>query len=384
MAAPQQHTALYDPHSPELQERLHDVYRALRDAHPVYHNPARGIWVVTRYEDVAAVLQDADTFASGGVEEDGLLLPMIVYMDEPRHRKLRALLSSVFTPRRVTALEPRIREATRELLDRLRGQDRCELMHDFASQLPSLVICELIGIPGDRRRAFLDWTESMIETGPGGHSIEEPARGIYREFARLLAERRKQPRDDLMSALLAADVDGVSLRDDELLGFCFNLVVGGTDTTMNLIGNGSVLLAQHPEQRDLLVDDPARIPDAIEEILRYEAPTQSLPRRPVRDVEIHGVAIPKDCRLLVTYGAANHDERAFEDPERFDVTRGRTRHLAFGLGAHHCLGSSLARLEGRIAFEELLERYPHHRLAAEPGWVTSRWARCHPEVQLLL
>jgi cytochrome P450 len=377
-------SALYDPHSPTLQDHLYETYRILRDEHPVYHNPEREIWVVTRYDDVAAVLQDAETFSSAGVDEDRILLPMIVYMDEPRHKRLRELLSSVFTPRRVASLEPRIRSAARELLDGLAGAGTCELMHGFAAQLPSLVICELIGIPAGRRAAFLDWTGSMIETGAEGHPIQEPAERIYREFDRLLRERREEPRDDLMSALLSTEVDGVGLSDEELLGFCFNLVVGGTDTTMNLIGNGAVLLARHPEQRRLLADDPARIPDAIEEVLRFEAPTQSLPRRPVRDVEWHGVRIPKDCRLLVTYGAANHDERAFDDAERFDVSRGRTRHLSFGLGAHHCLGASLARLEGRIAFEELLGRHPDYQLLGRPGWVTSRWARAHPEVRLRL
>jgi cytochrome P450 len=187
-----------------------------------------------------------------------------------------------------------------------------------------------------------------------------------------------------MSALLAAEVDGQKLSHQELLGFCFNLVIGGTDTTMNLIGSGTVDLASEPEQRRELARDPDRIPDAIEEMLRFESPTQTLPRRPTRDVELHGVTIPADSRLLVCYGAANHDERIFEDPEKFDFSKKRKRHLAFGLGAHHCLGAALARLEARVAFEELLERHPNYVVHDDSGWVTSRWARSHASIDIEL
>jgi cytochrome P450 len=357
-------TGLYDPHSPELQASLYETYRVLRDRHPVYHNPRRRIWLVSRYDDVMAVLRDAETFSSADVEEARLLMPMIVFMDGARHRAMRSILSSVFTPRRVTDLEPRIREATRELLRVAAREPACEFMHAVAAQLPSIVICELIGIPEDRRQAFIAYTECMIETGPNATPLHEPAGKIYAEFLTLLAERRKQPRDDLMSALLTAEIDGERLSEQELLGFCFNLIIGGTDTTMNLIGNGTTLLAQHPDQRKILAEDPGRVPDAVEEMLRIESPTQTLPRRPTRDVEMHGVVIPADCRLLVSFGAANHDERVFDDPERFDIDRDlrTTRHLAFGNGAHHCLGSSLARLEARIAFEELLAGYPDYRI----------------------
>ena len=153
---------------------------------------------------------------------------------------------------------------------------------------------------------------------------------------------------------------------------------------MNLIGNGSVLLARHPEQRRVLIEDPSKIPDAIEEMLRIESPTQTLPRRPTRDVELHGVAIPADSRLLICYGAANHDERAFEAPDDFDISKSRKRHLAFGLGSHHCLGSALARVEARIAFEELLAQHPDYLVHEDGGWVTSHWARSHPSIEIEL
>jgi cytochrome P450 len=257
-------------------------------------------------------------------------------------------------------------------------------MGSFAAQLPSLVIGELIGIPEERRAAFLSYTEGMIETGPREHSIAEPAAKIHAEFSELLAERRKQPRDDLMSALLDAKIDGKGLSEEELLGFCFLLIVGGNDTTMNLIGNGAVRLAQDPEARQCLVEEPGLIPGAVEEMLRIDAPAQALPRTTLRDVELHGETIPKGSRVLVSYGAANLDDRVFAQPERFDIRRQDNRHLSLGQGPHFCMGASLARLEARVAFEELLARYPEYTVEEEPGWVTSRWARSHPEVVVRL
>lgn len=375
---------IYDGHAPALQTALYEIYRKLRDHDPIHRDAHHDQYVATRYEDVAAILQDPDTYSNAGVAESKLLMPMIVYMDNPRHKSLRALLSRVFTPNRVAALEPFIRESTRRLLDESAKTPQCNFMRSFASQLPSIVICDLIGVPEARRQAFLECTEAMIETGPKSHPIAEPAGKIYRQFETLLAQRRAEPRDDLMSALLDAEVDGEGLSEQELLGFCFNLILGGTDTTMNLIGNGTVLLAAHPEQRRTLAEDPSRIPEAIEEMLRIESPTQTLPRRTTREVELHDKTIPAESRVLVCYGAANHDERVFEDPDVFDIDKNRVRHLAFGLGAHHCLGASLARLEARIAFEELLARHPDYVVRDDGGWVTSRWARSHPRVDLEL
>ena len=373
-----------DPHTPEFQTNLFDIYRTLRDEHPVYHNAERGFFMVTRYEDVLAVLLDPERFSSADVDESRQLQPMLIYMDGQPHRDLRGLVSRGFTPRRVNEMEPRIRTIARRLLDKLAGSDRCDLMTSFAAQLPSLVIGELIGIPEERREAFLSYTEGMIETGPKEHSIAEPAAKIHAEFSELLALRRASPEDDLMSALLAAEIDGEGLSEEELLGFCFLLIVGGNDTTMNVIGNGAVRLAQQPEARESLVEDSGLIPNAVEEMLRIDAPAQALPRRPLCDVELHGERIPKGCRLLVSYGAANLDERVFEEPERFDIRRKDNRHLALGQGPHFCMGASLARLEARVAFEELLARYPGYTLEEEPGWVTSRWARSHPEVVVRL
>jgi cytochrome P450 len=375
----------FDPEDARIHEDLHAIYHQLRDEHPAYVHPQRRIAALSRFEDVWEAFGDHETFSSSNVEEAQVLLPMMIYQERAQHDPLRALVSRAFTPRRVAELEPRVRRIVRDLLDELGRGDRAELMHQLALPLPNRVIAELIGIPPERRDAFLACTEKLIEVGPRGkHDIVEPAAGIYAEYRQLLDERRDDPRDDLMSALLQAEIDGERLSQDALLGFCFLLVVGGSDTTTNLIGNAGVLLAEHPEQRQWLCQDPARIPSAIEEVLRFESPVQSQPRRPIRDVVLHGETIPKDCRLLLMLGAANRDGREFDDPDRFDVSREIRRHLAFGRGIHHCLGSPLARLEARVALEELLARYPRYVLEREPGWAHSRWARSHPEIRVRL
>lgn len=369
---------VYDPASPDFADRAHDIYRELRDEHPCYRNPERGFYALSRFEDVRRAANDPLLFSSERTSISVGILPMVQQLDPPRHDSLRTLVRRAFTARRVAAMEPRVREITRELIDAFAAQGRCDLLHTFAAQLPSRVIGELIGVPPERREAFLEWTASMVATGPRGDAPKQ----IYAEFSKLLAERREERRDDLMSALLHADLDGRRLTEEELLGFCFVLIVAGNDTTMNLIANGAVALAQHPDQRKLLARDPTRIPAAVEEMLRYESPAQALPRRATRDVTLHGVTVPEGAEVLLVWGAANRDEREFADPERFDAARPIRRHLGLGQGIHFCLGAHLARLEARVAVEELLARIPDYRLEAEPRWVTSVWARAYEAVPI--
>ena len=236
---------------------------------------------------------------------------------------------------------------------------------------------------GDRA-AFEELYDQMSASvyGVARRVVRDPAAKIYEEFALLLAERRAERSDDLMSALVDAEIDGTRLSEDEILGFCFQLIIAGNDTTTMLIGNGATLLAQHPDQLALLARAPGRIANAVEEMLRYEPPAHALPRRARRDLLLHGRTIPQDARVLLVWAAANLDEREFDEPERFDVERKIPRHLAFGHGVHFCLGASLARLEARIAFEELLARIPDYTLEREPGWLTSRWLRAHDAVPI--
>jgi hypothetical protein len=376
---------VYDPATAECQAQLPEIYTRLRDEAPVYRSD-EGWFALSRFEDVRAAAGDPATFSSEATEISQGLLPFIQSLDPPRHDALRALVSRAFTANRIAAMEPRIRAIARDLLDAFAGSGRGDLLAQYARQLPSRVIGELIGIRPETREDFLGWTDALVEALPGdagGDAARAPAASMYRAFAALLEERRRAPRDDLASALLAAEIDGVRLSERELLGFCFVLIVAGNDTTTNLVANGAVLLARHPDQRKLLAEDPARLPNAIEEMLRLESPAQALPRVLRRDVTLHGVRMPAGALVRLVWGAANRDPREFEEPERFDVARALRRHLGFGHGIHFCLGAHLARLEARIAFEELLARIPGYALEREPGWRRSIWARAHDAVPVV-
>ncbi len=382
VAGAQEHDVVYDPLAPDFGTRLYEVYRTLRDEYPLYRDDRRDAWVLSRFADVEAAVNDPVTFSSEETTISQGLLPMIQQLDAPRHDLLRAQVSRAFTPRRIAEIEPRARAIAIELLEQMRAKGRGDLLRDFARHLPSRVIGEMIGVPAERIETFLEYTESFVETStdPARQHDRSNAVAIYEEFARLLEERRANRRPDLMSALLDAEVEGRRLTQEELLGFCFVLIVAGNDTTTNLIANGSVLLARHPDQRALLAREPARIPGAVEEMLRFESPAQALPRRTTAPVTIHGQSIPSGSIVSLLWGAANHDERHFPEPERFDVSRDARRHLALGQGVHYCLGANLARLEGRVAFEELLARIPEYELTQEPGWLSSIWARAHDAV----
>jgi cytochrome P450 len=335
---------VYDPTTAAFQTDMHEVYSELRDRYPLYVD-AKGTYVLSRFDDVWRAVHDWETFSSDHVAEAAQQLPSMIYMDPPRHAALRALVSRAFTPKRVADLEPRVREVARQLIA---GVDRrFDLAHEFAAPLPSIIMGELIGVPEEHRESFRTWTEAFIEvTGP--EDIAGRVQNIYELFGTLLDERRRHPADDLMSALLAAEVDGVRLTDEELVGFCFLLLIAGNDTTTTLIGNGAELLARHPDQQAVLAHNPTLIPGAV---------------------------IPRGARVMLLWGAANLDDREFAEPARFDIARNPKRHLGFGHGIHFCIGASLARLEARIAFEELLVHAPQFALAGEPVRFVSNWAR---------
>jgi cytochrome P450 len=370
----------YDPSAATFQETLFDDYREMRDHHPVHHDPVTGAYALTRFDDVWSAVHDHATFSSIVPESEGINTQFI-FFDPPEHTAARALVSRAFTPKRVMGFEPVIRQMALDLLESIDPDQECEAQHAFAAVLPSLVIARMIGVPDELVPEFRRHTESFLEiTGAG--DFAEAAMAIYAVFAGLLRERRAHPTDDMMSALLAAELEGERLSEEELLGFCMLLILAGNDTTSSLIGNGLVLLARHPEQRAELVGDPSLWPSAIEEMLRIESPVQALARRATRPVSLHGVDIPVGARVMLVWGAANHDDREFVDPERFDIHRRATRHLALGHGVHHCLGANLARLEARVAFEEWHRRLPEYELVGEPSRITSIWARAHSRVPL--
>jgi cytochrome P450 len=376
---------VYDPSRADFQDRAFEIYRCLRDEHPVYHHSKLGWFAISRYEDVHAAANDREHLSSEGTQGAMGDYPQMQATDPPYHDQLRSLVSAAFTPRRVAAMETRIREITRGLLDRVEESGRFDLHHDFACQVPNGVISDLIGVPLERREGFLSEAAAIVEhQDPEATHHEALLACVGRiciEFEKLLDERRSERCDDLMSDLLDVEMEGRQLTSEEILGFCMLLLTAGTDTVMNLVTSGAVRLAQHPDQRRLLLEDPSRIPLAVEEMLRFDSPAQLLWRKAACDFDLHGVTIPKGADVHLLWGSANHDERIFEDPERFDVTRqSKHRHLAFGIGRHYCLGASLARLEARVMFEELLRRMPEYELECEPKWLISLWARSYGDV----
>jgi cytochrome P450 len=372
---------LYDPLSPAFHRDPYPVYRALRNEHPVYRNDERGIWALSRYADVNAALLDWHTFSSVSPvmhEAEGHL----AVQDPPRHTQLRSIVSRALTPRRVAQLEPRVREIARELLDERAFGDTFDVVNEFATLLPSRVFGELLGVPLEQNEPLRVWVEQYLQVDADAKELDEnlydpeALHKIRDCFRALLDERRARPAADLMTALVQAEIDGQHLSDAELLGFCQNLILAGNETTTNLIANGMLLLGRHLDARDALAADPARIPNAVEEMLRVESPVQALSRTLTRDVELHGTTIPQGAHVLVLYGAANRDEREFPDPDRFDIDREAPRHLAFGQGIHFCIGAALARLEAVVAFEELLRHFPDFTLVTgELEWKRSFWAR---------
>jgi cytochrome P450 len=362
-------TVAYDPFAPESWDDPYPTYAWLRDEAPVHHIAGRDLWVLSRFEDVQAAVSDTATFSSEqGISLDGFassrgVPPNLLTLDPPRHDQLRKLVSRVFTPRTVSDLEPRVREVTRQLLDELAVDGRLELM-DLAAGLPTIVIAELLGIPAGDKQMFREWVESVVTLDPSelGRTRGGVA-GILDLFAYLqnvIDERALERRDDLISGLLDAEVDGERLAPAEVLGFTLVLLAAGFETTKNLVGNAVWLLDGHHDVRERLVADPALIPQAIEEVLRFESPVIGLARTTTREVEVRGVLIPAGAKVQMNYASANRDERAFAAADRFDIDRADPRHLAFGHGIHFCLGAALARLEGRVALEELLARHPRY------------------------
>jgi cytochrome P450 len=367
--------------------RAHDIWRRLRReprlhwTAPVYRRDGRrlfpGFWSVVKYDDVIAVSRDTTTFISGkGIEmftdpEDpppaaGLGQQMIV-TDPPRHVRLRRLVNKGFTPRAVAAFEPHVRQIATEILDQVAPRGECDFVTDVAAILPLAVICDMMGVARDDWPLMFRLTNMVLGAGdpeyqPEGATGEQTAaeghRRMFEYFARLVAERRRERKDDLVSVLEDAEIDGDKLTDEEILYFCFLLIVAGNETTRNAISGGLLALFDHPEQRARLQHSPDLLPIAVEEILRWVSPVMHMARTATRDTEIRGTAVKAGERVLLWYPSANRDEDVFPDADTFDVGRTPNEHLAFGIGEHFCLGAGFARLEIRVMFEELLRRLP--------------------------
>jgi cytochrome P450 len=358
----------YSPFDPEVIADPYPVYRQLRDHAPVYWSPQASTWVLSRYDDVAAALIDPATYSSAsgifptppGVDMTQLFLPMLIMSDPPRHTQLRHLVSKAFTPRRIAGVEARIQTLVNNLLDQVSGAGTWDFVSGFAGPLPAIVIADMLGVPREDRDRIRTWSTTLIQSNPirgeFGPGLDAAA-ALYEYFSTFLGERRAHPRDDLMTALVQAEVDGEHLSEEELLGFCLLLLIAGHETTTNLLSNSAVVLAQHPESRRQLADNPALVPAAVEELLRYDSPVQGLGRTLTRQVDLHGQPMKAGDTVLLLFGSANRDDHAFPDADRFDINRRPERQVAFGRGIHFCLGASLARLEARIALQALLARH---------------------------
>jgi len=361
----------YDPYDAEIAADPYPLFQRLRDEAPLYYNERYDFYAVTRYKECERGLVDAKHHISGrgGVLElikANIEMPpgTLIFEDPPAHTVHRSLLSRVFTPRRVAGLEPQIREFCARSLDPLIGAKEFDLVADFGSQMPMRVIGMLFGIPEADQEAIRRGADANLRTEAGQPiQVSQDTTFGSEMFADYIDWRVDHPSDDLMTELLLAEFEDETgtvrrLTRDEALLYTTVVAGAGNETTTRLIGWAGKVLAEHPDQRRELVDDRSLIPNAIEELLRYEAPGPQIGRYVPEDIELYGQTVPAGSALLFVVAAANRDERRYEDPDRFDVHRDIGQHLAFGYGIHFCLGAALARLEGRIALDEMLQRFP--------------------------
>lgn len=384
----------YDPMSKNHWADPYPVYRQLRETAPIHRSPASGVYTLSRYEDVAFALRNAQLFSSSGMEKVlfnaderrpsiGDLISIARFMvrarvnpvrhqrprnliteDPPRHDEMRAIVNRGFTPRRMASLEPRMHEIVDACMEGFSRGEPFDVIHDLAIPLPVTVIAEMLGVEPERQLDFKRWSDALISASSGGtregglKTILDPM-GELRGYLRgVVAARRADPKDDVISVLLESSQEG-TLSENEIFGFIALLLVAGNETTTNLIGNSTLALLAHSDELSKVQADPSLIPSMLEETLRWDAPVQLLFRETTEDVELPSGKIPAQSPVAVLLGSANRDPDAYEDPDRFDVTRNPRAHLGFGLGVHFCLGASLARLEAKVAMEALVPELPH-------------------------
>jgi cytochrome P450 len=361
----------YDPYDVDIDADPYPTYKRLRDEAPLYYNDRVDFWGLSRFADVEAALRDQEHLSSAKgdilevVKADPVMPPgVFINEDPPLHTIHRALVSRAFTPKRMKLVEDKIRAYCIACLDRLLGSNRFDFVLDLGAELPMRAIGMLMGIPDSEQPRVRDLAVAKLRNKPGEPlAVSKDRYFTGRAYADYVAWREQNPSDDLISELLAIEFDDVTgerrrLTKEEILTFVAVIAGAGVETTGRLFGWMGKVLAEHPDQRGELVADRTLIPNAIEELLRYEPPGPHVARYVAKDVEYHGQTVPAGSALLLMVSSANRDERRFDDPDRFDIHRTIGQHVTFGYGAHFCLGAALARLEGRIALDEVLNRFP--------------------------
>ncbi|HEX4621741.1 MAG TPA: cytochrome P450 [Myxococcaceae bacterium] len=383
--------SLYHLLDPEVLANPYPLYERLRTKEPVLWDPFLHAWVVTRYVDVVRVLNEFSANRTPSPEQleamglsamgpiAAVMVKQMLFLDAPTHTRLRSLASQAFTPRRVEMLRKHIQDITDRLLDAVEPAGRMDLIADLAEPLPCIVTAELLGVPTEDFPKLKGWSQDFAEMlGNFQHNPERTARilktveEMTAYFRDAMTAQREQPREGLLGALMKAEVDGDRLSDEEIIANVIVTMVGGQETTTNLIGNGMLSLLRHPDQMARLRAEPGLVQSAVEELLRYEAPSQHTARLAPEDLEISGRSIRKRQAVIAVMGAANRDPERFPDPDRLDLGRKDNRHVAFGWGPHFCFGAALARIEGQVSFSTLLRRFSHLSLEAGPlSWRTN-------------
>jgi cytochrome P450 family 142 subfamily A polypeptide 1 len=354
----------------------HEELAWLRRHDPVYWDEQGQVWGITRYEHIKQVSKDPATFSSaGGIRPDAPPLPMMIDMDDPAHWNRRKLVNRGFTPARVRDQEAKVRSLADLLIDRVIERGECDFVWDLAAWLPLAMIGDALGVDPNDHSKVLEWSDNLMRAlGAADPTLVERAMTTFMEYdeyaRRIIEDRRATPRDDLLSILVHAEVDGDRLTEDDIVHESLLILIGGDETTRHVITGGAYQLLTHPEQWQRLLDDRALLPSAVEEMLRWVSPIKNMKRTATRDVDFAGKQIRQGDGLLLLYPSANRDEDTFVDPDTFNIERHPNDHVAFGFGSHFCLGNSLARLELQVMFEQLLTRLPDLRLVEteEPSY----------------
>ena len=362
----------WDPYHAEQRKVPYVVWRRLRDEAPVYHNEKYGFWALSRFADVLAASLDTETFSSArGITLDSIgepiPLPMMIMMDPPMHDAFRKVVSRAYTPRRIGALEARIEQLCAGYLDPFVGAEGFDFVQDFGMRLPVMVISSLLGFPEEDHDQLREWSDIGLHREEGKEGLTPEAMDAmvqtFGYYQAQVQERRKNPRDDMITEMIQADLelpDGTvrKMEDVEVMGMMGLISNAGNETVARMLGWASLVLEEYPDARREMTDDPALIPSGVEELLRYEAPSPIQGRYVTRDVEMHGTVIPEGAKMALLTGSAGRDERKYPNADTYDIHRKIDRHVTFGYGAHFCLGAALARMEGKVALNQVLRRFP--------------------------